>query len=91
MSRGQPRPGSVVQIFDAEGRVREQHAFTCCHCSKVTMVPEGVKIEAVSDICRNCWKLHCLRSGCCDRCTPFLKKIEAMEDRDRSLRSMGLL
>ncbi len=90
MSRGAPRPGSVVQVTDAEGRIREQHAFTCCHCGKVRMVPPDAKIETVSDICRSCWKLHCLDQDCCDRCAPFMKRIEAAEARHHSLRSMGL-
>ena len=91
MPRGAPKPGAVVQITDAVGRIAELHSFMCCHCGYPKTVPEGAKLEDHSDICRQCWKLHCLSPECCDRCTPFIKKIEAIEARDRSLRSMGLL
>lgn len=90
MPRGAPKPGSVVQITDAEGRLTEHHAFTCCHCGNPRVVPTSKKIEEVSDVCRSCWKLHCLSPDCCDRCTPFIKKVEAMEARYQSMRSMGL-
>ncbi len=91
MAKRQPQPGAVFQVFDPEGGMTEQHSFVCCHCGNGTIVPIEKKVEEVSDICRNCWRLHCLRPECCDRCTPFMKKVEAAEARDYNYRrSMGL-
>jgi hypothetical protein len=78
-------------ISDGLGNTTELHSFTCCHCGNPKTVAPGKKIEDVSDICRSCWKLHCLSPECCDRCVPFMKKVEAVEARYESLRSMGLV
>lgn len=90
MPQGAPKPGSVIITTDGEGKTTEQYAFTCCHCGNPKPVPVGAKIETVSDVCRSCWRLHCLDQKCCDRCMPFIKKIEASEAKYHSLRSMGL-
>jgi len=82
------KPGAVVEITDATGRVTSYHSFTCCHCGNPKTVTG--RIEDVADICRSCWHLHCLEPECL-QCIPFKRKVDAVEARDESLRSMGLL
>jgi hypothetical protein len=90
MSRRAPKPGAVLMTTDAEGRITEYHSFTCCHCGNPKVVPIDKKVEEVTDICRSCWRLHCLAPACCNGCASFERRIEAMEARQESLRSMGL-
>jgi hypothetical protein len=77
-------------IGDAEGRITELHSFTCGHCGNPKTVPEGKKVEDVSDICRCCWRLHCLDPACCAGCVPFARKVDEMEARHRFRASAGL-
>lgn len=66
----------------------ETDTRNCAHCSQIIHTPTNKKIEEVSDFCRNCMKIHCLKPACFT-CTPFLKKIEAEEARYHARRSYG--
>ena len=70
--------------LDREG-IHEIDTFTCVHCNSVRHVP--VK-QAETFFCRNCMARIC--EGCADHpCIPFLKKVEAQEERAYRLRAYG--
>jgi hypothetical protein len=77
-------------IVDPDTGLRETDTYTCAHCNKVIHAPVNKKLEEVGDFCRNCMKVIC--AFCADKrvCTPLMKQIEAMEERDYRRRQMGL-
>lgn len=65
----------------------ERDTFTCVHCNVIVPV-EPAPAPMVGGFCRMCMANIC--DACCDQgCTPFEKKLKAIEARDKSLRSMG--
>lgn len=99
-----PKPGAVVVTTDAYGRETERAAFTCRHCGSPTVVPDGRRIEDVSAVCARCGLIcaRCARLGAVlvemadgsveefQRCVPFERQVERMEERGRRLREMGI-
>lgn len=99
-------PGGYAVIYDPEAPLWERDTFTCKHCNRVVFVPlksdlqseQGEKKLVVSPrrgfeehgYCLKCDDLIC--QGCAkrDRCDPFERKLERLEGRQISLRSMGL-
>ncbi len=66
--------------------IYEVDTFRCIHCMRTVHVP--AKSQGDDYFCRNCMAPIC--PPCADYpCIPFMKKIEAMEERDRVLRSYG--
>lgn len=64
----------------------ETDTFTCAHCNRVI----HVKARSQGDdyFCRNCMASIC--PPCADHpCIPFMKKVEAQEERTRRLQSLG--
>lgn len=60
----------------------EADTFTCVHCNRIIHVKPKASMDEVGSMCRNCMKMVC--PTCADGpCTPFMKKIEAMEKRDQ--------
>ncbi len=67
-------------LTDPDLGVKECDTHTCAHCQRLVHVPPNKQIETVGDICRGCMAVICLY--CAGKgCTPFMKKIEAMEAR----------
>ena len=65
----------------------ETDTFTCIHCNRVIHV--AVRSQGDEYFCRNCMARIC--PSCADHpCIPFMKKIEAQEERDRRLRCIGV-
>jgi len=64
--------------------------FTCFHCSSVVFVKPRQSPEDTGGLCKQCMQLICPRCVGLGTCTPFEKKMEYFEARDRSRRSMGL-
>jgi len=61
----------------------EIDSFTCCHCNRVVHVQ--AKSRGDEYFCRNCMARIC--PPCADHpCIPFMKKVEAQEEKDRRLR-----
>jgi hypothetical protein len=78
--------GGYLYSFDLGGMRQEADTITCFHCG--TVVPVKGKLDDVGGLCRLCMKPIC--AACLDKgCTPFEKKLEAAEDRDRTLRAYG--
>ena len=62
----------------------EVDTFTCKHCNRAIHI--AIKSQGDEFFCRNCMARIC--PSCADHpCIPFMKKIEAQEARDRTLRS----
>lgn len=65
----------------------ETDTFTCAHCPRVVHVPSK-RTREDEYFCRNCMARIC--PPCADHpCIPFMKKIEAEEEKDRILRMYG--
>ena len=59
----------------------ESDTFGCVHCNRVVHVKARTNMDEFGSMCRNCMKMVC--PTCADGpCVPFMKKIEAMEQRD---------
>lgn len=84
------RPGSVVEVRDAEGNLTEFEASTCAHCQKVTFIESRRKMTDVVDYCRACDRLIC--AGCAGKpCRPWEKEMERQEARAILFRDMARL
>lgn len=88
-------PNSQVVNFDHLRREQvsagnyETDTFTCFHCNTVVHVAAKMDPANLGGLCKQCMKMICPR--CLDKgCTPFEKKLEAMEKRDIALRSYGI-
>lgn len=82
------KPGGYAILTDVEGPTKEWDTFTCFHCQKVVHVKPLAAAEDSGGRCLVCEKLICrvcLGKGC----TPFEKRIEQAEARDRFRRSLG--
>jgi hypothetical protein len=81
----------------------EADTITCRHCQHIVAVKPGSATtvyliphrdgrwtEEPGAFCRSCMGPICLRCHDAGTCTPFERKLEAMEARGRFLRSIGL-
>lgn len=83
------RPGGYAYLFNEIGAVKEWDTFTCCHCNTVVRVKPKCDPADLGGQCRLCDKPVCPR--CVGKgCTPFEKRLEIVEARDRALRSYGV-
>ena len=81
--------GGYAFSFDPDGVRQECDTFTCYHCNSVVHVKPKSNPDEFGSMCRVCMKMvcqHCAKLGC----TPFEKRLEQMEKRDRALRSYGI-
>lgn len=82
------RVGGYAYTFDTDGVRQEADTFTCAHCNRVVIVRPKCNPDDLGGNCRLCMKMVCPK--CVDLgCTPFEKKLEKWEARDRALRSYG--
>jgi hypothetical protein len=68
----------------------EIDTFSCYHCNRVVHVPVKADPANIGGTCPNCWKLicpQCVGKGC----RPLEMQIEQMEERERILRSYGVI
>lgn len=84
-----PKAQGYAYITEPGQAIRETDCFTCNHCNSIIHSPVNKKIEEVGDFCRSCMKVICLR--CAGKgCRPFLKQVEAQEERAFRLREYGI-
>lgn len=76
-------------ISHPDGQVKEIDTFTCCHCNEVVFVRERCDPIELGGFCTLCMKHTCPKCST-QSCTPFEKRLEEMERRDRLLRSCGV-
>jgi len=90
-------------VVDPDHPTVERDTITCGHCQRVIVVKPGTAStvylifnrarwqweEEAGAFCRVCMSPICL--PCCDagRCTPWERKLEASEAKDRLRRSVG--
>lgn len=68
--------------------VKECDTFTCCHCNRIVMVKMRAAAEDLGGFCRMCMKMCC--PSCADKgCTPFEKRMEKYEARQRLLAAVN--
>lgn len=84
-------PGGYAIWVGEEGVLREQDTFTCCHCNTIVFVKPAAPPSESGGFCRLCMKPTC--GPCADKgeCTPFEKKLEAIERSDRLARAAGIV
>lgn len=81
--------GGYAVLFGPDGGVTERDTFTCFHCNSVVYVKPKSNPDDFGSMCRLCMKMVCQR--CANfGCTPFEKKLEQIEARDRARRSYGI-
>lgn len=80
------RPGGYGVITSPDG-VEEHDTFTCFHCNKVVIVLPKAAPETIGGMCYQCMKLVCPTCVDLGTCTPFEKRLEAIERRADALRS----
>jgi hypothetical protein len=80
-------PHGYLVINDPDKPLVEYDTVTCCHCNKVTIIPHRCDPSELGGFCTMCMGYTC--KDCADKdCTPFEKKLEQMEAKDRFLRSV---
>jgi len=79
-------PGGYAVLIDPDKGIVERDTFTCNHCNTVVYIKPKASPDDFGSMCRLCMKMVCRR--CANYgCTPFEKKLEAIEARDRARRS----
>jgi hypothetical protein len=82
-------PGGYAFSFTEFGVQKEMDTFTCFHCNTVVHIKPKCSPDDLGGMCRLCMKMICPK--CVDLpCVPFEKKLDALEKRDRALRSYGV-
>lgn len=89
-----PEPAKVnfdgLRCEEISAGTFEADTFSCVHCNRVVHVKARANIDEFGSMCRNCMKMVC--PACANGpCIPFEKRLQIMEDRDRTLRSYGVL
>lgn len=80
--------GGYAVISDPEMGLSEADTFTCCHCNRVTVVKPKSSPDEFGSMCRLCMKMVCAK--CAGQgCTPFEKRLEAIEAEDRKRRMVA--
>jgi len=82
-------PGGYATLSEPDG-VKESDTFTCNHCQYIVHVKPLIAPEEFGGLCKFCMKLICPKCVGKGSCTPWEKKMEKWEARDRFLRSAGL-
>jgi hypothetical protein len=92
------RVEGVAEMALPYGEIMHCQTFTCSHCNAIVNVVPGAdgpdRQNDGSGLCLICMGLTCKRCQLAQSkgapCTPWQKKLEQMEARDRATRSYGL-
>jgi len=69
--------------------IHETDTASCNHCNRVIHIKPFMDPADMGGLCKICMKFECPK--CLGKgCTPFEKKLEIIENRERILRSYGL-
>lgn len=87
---------AYVRLDDKDARpemacegITEFDTVRCGHCGRIVHVKARQRPEDIGGLCKQCMRFEC--PSCVDKgCTPFEKKLEMAEARDRALRSYGV-
>jgi hypothetical protein len=75
------RVGGYAITTGLWGEIEEHDTFTCPHCNGVCIIHPGSGKQR--GYCFLCNAATCGKKQCNNGCSPFMKKIEAMENRYR--------
>jgi rRNA maturation endonuclease Nob1 len=75
-----------AETYDLFGNVVVTEKLTCNHCQKIFNKPGP---NDPVGFCHQCFAPVCLACGAIDRCDPFEKKLERLEQRARLLKAAG--
>jgi hypothetical protein len=81
------RPGGYAIVTEPGAADVERDTFTCAHCNCVVFVAPRQDPSTMGGFCRMCMAHLCGPCADAGRCSPFEKKLDAMERRDRLIRS----
>ena len=74
-------------IWQGEGKPIERDTITCCHCNAIEFVdPPPAPMK--TGFCRMCMDHLCQKCADNGVCTPFERRLEQMESRDRLFKSV---
>jgi hypothetical protein len=75
----------------ADGSIRRGETYTCCHCNNVHEYVDNVGKKVVVNGCGMCQKPVCPACHKVGTCTPFEKKLDRIEARDKLFREAGIV
>lgn len=85
------RSTGYLTIRGEHAKAAEVDTITCCHCQRIVPLNklDGTKLPPPA-FCLQCMAPQC--STCAEKgeCSPFLRKVEAVEASDRFARSIGI-
>ena len=81
--------GYATTVEPGKGTI-EEDTFTCGHCNGLQFVKPREDPATMGGMCKMCMKLICSTCAGHPGCTPFEKRLEAMEARDRLRRAAGV-
>lgn len=84
------RPGGTLISTYRDGSETHCDTFTCAHGNEIVMVRPGQDPAGMGAHCKTCDALICAKCAATGSCTPFERRLEASETRDRFFRSIGL-
>lgn len=71
--------------------VNEFDTMTCGHCGRIVHIKARQRPEDIGGFCRACMRAICPTCVSHGGCAPLEKKLEAAENRERVLRSYGVI
>ncbi len=80
--------GYATQTVDGK-IVEEQDTYTCGHCNSIVFVKPKEDPSKMGGFCTMCMSHTCAKCAGEGSCTPFEKKLEEMERRDRFRKALG--
>lgn len=81
------RPGGYA-VTISEAGTHEEDTFTCAHGNEIVFVRPGQDPSELGGFCQMCMRHICAKCAAAGGCTPFEKKLEAIERRDRLRRAV---
>lgn len=96
------QPQGYATIVDPDAPIVERDTITCGHCQRVIFVKPGTVAtiylilnrasrryrEEAGACCRVCMRAVCLACDRDGRCTPWERRLEASEAKDRLVRAV---
>jgi len=75
--------GGQATWINPAGNEIAMDTYTCSHCNSIVLVKPKQDPSELGGFCRLCMKHICKNCACKAECSPFEKKLEEMERRER--------
>lgn len=82
--------GYAVAVDSSGKKVLECDTITCNHCNTVVLVKPKADPAALGGFCRMCMKHICPKCTDKQTCTPFEKRLQQIESKDRLRKAVGV-